>query len=115
MHLTTKILPLELVLSRAPPHLELAKEKKLEDKTSNRDFHIIWLSSLRRLMATAKHEMLAIRIRHKLNFDARMKLPLKNFRVDSLVFIKKDYITTNEQNHKLEQIENGPCKVTEVD
>lgn len=53
VHSTIKIELFTLVLSRIPPNLALGFKPELEDNTSTKDFHVVWLSGIRSLMDTA--------------------------------------------------------------
>lgn len=60
--------------------MELTKEPEVEYKASTRELHIIWLSLLRSLMATARNKIHASKIRYKCSFDEKIKIPGKKYK-----------------------------------
>lgn len=112
---TMNIEPFELVLSRPQPHLALEEKPLLEVRISTRDSYMAWLRKFRILMATAKKHMIKAQELYKSDFDHRDRLPRQRVRICSHAYMRKDYSSTEETNHKLAQLATGPHLVTDVD
>lgn len=113
VHAATGCTPMELVLSRAPPHLAMEQfTPELKDAHTAREQ---WLSQLGSHMGRIRHNLNKAQQRYKDNFDRRLRQRRKEFTTGGYAFLRVEKSSERPgRRHKLAPVAAGPFPVIRI-
>lgn len=110
----TGVKPFELVLSRPPETLSIQARPTLGQIRSNLSrFKKKYRQWIKALVSTAAASLRKRQDRYKIDFDARLRLPLPTFKVGDLVHLELETTLKLAENSKKDRVSNKLVPVTE--